>query len=459
MPYTGELISDINGFLREQYDMSGVQALRHYQNPLLERIQKVSDPEDVVAHLGGRGHIHTIQTKSPMNAQGRVEDGDVPLPGKHDFQQLKVQAREIVCSTGITQREQQEATRSAAGVANLVDIKLTDLKNDLKWRLALAAAGDGTGRMARVASWNNTTKVATVDNTAADFGWAGTKFLLPGMLVDICTPSDSGNWTKKVSNGLITALTATTITIDLTNGTQHAAPDDNDIVFLRNSTQFTNGQPLKNYLEVTGILHIADDGTSKYSSGGTGSYAGSNYYGLNRTIYPTLQAKVYKKWNNGNPVSWDLEDLMAPIDAVRDGFGGGKITALYCSSTMARAIARKAAAAGNATQNFGPGDNKITGGFYTRALNANGNLIPIIPMGERINDNTIFGLNEDDMVWYNPVPINFVSPYGETGNKAVFFGSPGARDLTFEAWLQFQGQLYSRRCDNHFRIEGLRVDE
>ena len=54
--------------------------------------------------------------------------------------------------------------------------------------------------------------------------------------------------------------------------------------------------------------------------------------------------------------------------------------------------------------------------------------------------------------------INFVNQ--PTGRATVRSSSGvGERNLTFRAWIRWVGQLYARRCDNMFRIDGLRNDE
>lgn len=471
MSYTGDVISDINDFLRNRYDMGLIQKYRMYRNPVLERVRKVSDKESMFAFATGKGHTLTMQTGAPMNAGGRAETGDFPYPGKTTFKQLTVKEIQYAASAGITKEEQEEARASEAAVANLIDIKLSDLRNDIKYRLHAGVRGDGTGRLARVASYSTVSgKVVTVDNTAQDFGWDGTEMMLVGMPIDILTPADTTtHWQTRVRNAIVTALTATTITID-TAGPNSSDVDsanitDGDMVFLAGSTNVADDTAIDwntGFQEVRGLFGLIDDGTSSFTAlkagTKTGSGLGANYFGVTRTSYPSLVSSVTSFWDGTAAGSWDLEDLLKPIRDIDNGFADGKVTALYCSPDMSAAIARKAALANNETHLNTNG--KVTGGYYTRELNVEGRMVPIIPMAQGWPKHTIIGVDEEQLVFYIPQDINFINPYsGKTGKGEVFFMAPGKRNLTFEAWMRFVGQLFMRRCDTSFRLEGLRVDE
>lgn len=481
MAWTGDVIADINDFLRNRYDMSDVQSLRTYQNPVLERIRKVKSAKDLYAYATGKGVTHTIQTGVGMNATARTEAGDFPYPQPSEFKQLTIREVQYAATTGITYEEQQEAKTSQAAVANLVDIKLKDLKDDLRFRLNRAFQGDGTGRLARCAAGATgdepaVQQVIPVDNTNSDFGWADVSLLVTGMPVDCHTPgqTDSIPWTTKFTGGVISAIDPTTkkVTVETRaatgpNGTAVTAlAADNDVLFLNGSLKFksgthdwdTMGAAATYTNECRGLINIVDDGSTSWENGGCGSYYGPYYFGLDRTKYPMMQAKVTNAFGTGTtPVSWDLEDIFDAVAAVDYGTGGGKVNALYCHPTMQRAIARKAFTSNNTTVIMD--DRKTTPGYTTQKIDVGGRLVDIVPMWG-LPPYSIYGVCEADLVLYMPEDINFVNPYtGSKGNSQVFFGSPGERNLTFEAWIRWVGQLYARRCDNMFRIDGLRNDE
>jgi hypothetical protein len=467
MPWTGEVISEINNFLRERYDMSGVQALRVYRNPVLERVRKVATREDLYLHAGGKGLAAVLQTAAPMNTTVRTEAGDFPQPGKTKFERLVVREVQYAATTGITLEEQEEARQSESGVANLLDIKLRDLKDDLRWRLQCAVRADSTGRLGRISGV--TGFVVTLNNTAKDFGWDDVDMFLPGMEVDIYRPAVSGenvSWSSVATGKVVSVVNKAAKQVTLVDGpntTTVVAPANGDIIFLRGAVTLSGSALV--YRDMAGLLYLIDDGTRNWIF--TGQYASppgsgsprKDYFGItDRTTVPSLVSPVYSKWDGDSPGSWDLEDLLKPIRDIDSGFADGQVTAIYCHPDMAAAIARKAAAAHNATMTVN--DGRVTGGYYTRQLNVEGRMVPIIPMPQGWPKYTVLGVDEDKLRLYMPQDINFVNPYtGESGNRQVFFGSPGQRNMTFEAWLRFVGQLVALRCDTSFRLDGLRTDE
>jgi len=400
-----------------------------------------------------------------MNATVRTEAGDFPQPNKTKFERLVVREVQYAATTGITLEEQEEARQSEAGVASLLDIKLRDLKDDLRWRLQCAVRGDGTGRLGRVSSY--TAPNATLDNTAKNFGWDDVDMFLPGMEVDIFRPTVSNStvtWASVVAGLVVSQVDKPNKIVALVDGpnkTGSGTPQAGDIIFLRGAVTVSSSQLV--YHDMAGLLYLIDDGTRSWIFSGTNPPGSgsprSDYFGIsNRRDVPSLISPVYSKWDGDFPGSWDLEDLLKPIRDIDSGFADGQVTAIYCHPDMAAAIARKAAAAHNATMTVD--DGKVTGGYYTRQLNVEGRMVPIIPMPQGWPKHTVLGVDEDKLRLYMPQDINFVNPYtGESGNRQVFFGSPGQRNMTFEAWLRFVGQLVALRCDTSFRLEGLRTDE
>lgn len=472
--WTGDTISLINNLLRERYDMRGIQSLRVYRNALLDRVEKVSDKESLFAYVGGRGYIMGLQTAAPMNAVSRAELDDWPLPGKTEFQRMVIKEVQYAASTGITLEEQEEARKSEAALANLVDIKLRDLRDDLRVRLNAAICGDGTGRLATFTlSANGAT--GTLSNTSANFGIHRGEFLLPGMPVTIVKYAMFSGVPKYMyaatnPDRTIVAVTDTTVTFD------QELPGDSTatfIIFSRgvvdsvaayNSSWGTDGAngsnniTLKDGGEMVGLIHLVENSSAGFAASSTRSRLGNNYFGLNRTSYPTLQSLVVDAHTGGAPdTEWTIETIAKMVRAIQNGYGGGRTTAIYCHPDMAAAIARKGFSEYNGRVIVN--DPKVTWGYYTESLNVEGQIIPIIRVSQRFPRHTVIGVCEDDIMLFQPFPINFVNPYtGESGNKQVFFGSPGQRNMTFEAWLRFVGQLVSVRCDNHWRIDGLSPD-
>ena len=473
-----DVVRDLNALLKE-YDMAGIEDIATYRHPLLARIEKVVDRE---AAFPGAGYVPRIQTAAPKNAQVRLEDDDVPLPGKHAYEKMNVPVVEYMASTGVTKREMEELIKRPTAVADIVDEKLEDLKNDIRLRISLAMRGDGTGRLARIdnagtisgsgtpaAPWVCPVGGAT---TVYNWGWRATQVLEPGLRVDVYTIPDNAYTTActlKRKNLVVAAVSDTNVSLYADgNSSGNGTIALNDTIFLTNTV---NISPSDSYLlgfnEMMGIWGIVDAATSANSVRGSvaigaaggvrrGAGAGPRFQGLSsRGLYSQLNSRTVSNFSGTNPASWTLETILSQVRAIDYGKGGGQVTAIYASPNTVAAIARKAALGSDGGMNaYTPvTDGKITGGWYTDAIRSStGRIIPLIPCIE-IPDGTVFGGDENDLVFFQPVPVGF-----ETyGRKGPFFPSPGRRDLTFEAWMRFVGNLVARRTDNWFVIEGLQV--
>lgn len=486
MPWTGDVISGVNEILKN-VDMSGVTDLRVYKNPFLARLEREIEHDNFYTGAGAR---MSLKATVPMNARPRVDAQDVPLPTPHTFTRMTVNLAEYVASTGITIKEQEVAKRSKTAVANLADIKLEDLKDDLRFRLNNAARGDGTGRLGYVGSVSATLGGATgtggspwhvtLGNTGVNFGWGGADRFEVGMFVDIVepdTPDSTSGWNVRATNLQVTSVDYATGVVVLSALTQNGVAIStvvdtsnmntkgnygnlaNDMIVSAGALTFTgtSSAGISTWNEMNGLLALVDDGTSTFNDTagtGTGCYRGKYFQGIaDRTTMPQLCSTVYNKWNGTSPGSWDLEDILKPIRDVDFGYSGGQTTALYVHPDMQAAIARKAYQANNALVNVN--DNKVTGGYYTKTLiTSTGRSVPIIPMqGHPLN--TIVGVCEDDYKVIMPNDIGFVNPYSPGGGGDPFFAAPGSRNLTYEAWLRCELNVVAERCDNSFRIEGL----
>jgi len=488
MPWTGDVISGVNEILKN-VDMSGVTDLRVYKNPFLARLEREYSHDNFYTGAGAR---MSLKATVPMNARPRVDAQDVPLPTPHRFTRMTVNLAEYVASTGITIKEQEVAKRSKTAVANLADIKLEDLKDDLRFRLNNAARGDGTGRLGYVGSVANDAGGAagsgtggtpwhvTLGNTGVNFGWGGADRFEVGMFVDIVepdTPGSTSGWNVRATNLQVTSVDYATGVVVLSALTQNGVAIStvvdtsnmntkgnygnlaNDMIVSAGALTFTgtSSAGISTWNEMNGLLALVDNGASTFNDTagtGTGCYRGTYFQGIaDRTTMPQLCSKVYNKWSGTSPGSWDLEDILKPIRDVDFGYSGGQTTALYVHPDMQAAIARKAYQANNALQNVT--DNKVTGGYYTKTLvTSTGRSVPIIPMqGHPLN--TIIGVCEDDYKVVMPNEIGFVNPYSPGGGGDPFFAAPGSRNLTYEAWLRCELNVVAERCDNSFRIEGL----
>lgn len=483
----GEIISEINEYLRNRYDMRNIQNMGVYKTKVLDRIETVASTEGIYAHSAGKGITHTIESGRYFNSAPRDERDEWVEGRKSAFKNLTVTEIEYVTATEIDKEERKEASKSGAGVGNLQTLKIDNMRADIRLRLNLGVKLDGTGRLGRMASAESGGVIA-LENTAFNFGIDGTQMITVGMPVDIVDAYDAATaWNYHVRNAIVSAKTATTITLDYTyaigaNGASIAAGGavgaQGDLIFASGSTDFTTGSTLTAnilFKEMIGLGHIVDDGALGAAGGNWveasattkkhfQSHKGKMYFGLDRTLYPMLKSTVYDNFNaNGGataPAAWDFDLLPSLCTGIDEGLGGGQTTAILASTNMVRHMAAKAAAQMNAMVTIK--DQKVTGGLWTTALNTGERLVPIIPMNQW-TDSTVMGLCEDDLIHYQPEKIDFYNPNTDSrGNSEVFFrkiNTGQSRSAIFEAWMNYTGQLYSRRCDNHWVAYGLSVTE
>lgn len=500
----------VNQLLMEQ-NSNEVVPLATFDDPLFQRIQTESDVNN---QFLGAGFYARLRTNAPSNGAPRREMGNVPLPIPSTFTKFRFKTVEYMASVGMTKREMEEVSGNPKSVVALKDMKLQELRTSLHRSINQGLKGDGTGRLARIASVNdatygvaaNPTVVLTVDNAAAAFGYDLTTMIEIGQMIDIVLwggqktaatlgaidaidpISTSTNFDIKRTNLQVTGVTSTTVTATYIEGISNLTEDgtalgstteiaDNDVIVMANSithSDYSTGGSVLSFNQIMGILGLVDDGcvapatpgngtpvgviaTAKGKGGWFGNATGLQGLPAGRLSYPQFISRVYSKWSAltdaGVAGTWDLEDLQAAIREVDNGTGGGKITALYTSYDMPATITRKAALNNNVVTNIT--GNEVTGGFYTKKLcTDSGRMIPIIPM-QRVPKNTIYGVCEDDFRWFQPVPIGFETFGHGTG---PFFPSPGSRNGTFEAWIRFVGQFGALRTDNCFRYDGLAIE-
>ncbi|HNW85057.1 MAG TPA: hypothetical protein PKH46_06005 [Candidatus Cryosericum sp.] len=452
MSWTGNVVTDLNYVLLNA-DRDGVEPLKNYDLALFDRIRKTAKKENIFLGAGGRG---AIRTNTPSNARTRVEAEDMPYPEKYGFQRFTFDTHQYVATVGLTQEDINRTKNSdnvKQSVIDMAEFLQEDAVNVLSRKLNMAMKGDGTGRLALVSGSTdsaNTTFTITYDNKAATFGWDTSQMMEDGIRVDVLN-LNSSTWTYKLENVVVSNVTSTgcTLTVD-SQSTYTADPADNDFIFAAKAATVSAGAIT--YREMQGLMAICDDGTSSFSSMKGGCFKGTTFQGLNRTSYPQLKASVYDYSSGGTAGTWDWSDIMDPIDESDGRANRNKVSAVYCNHKMMRALSRKAAAEMNAI--VVSTDNSVTGSWYTKAINTGKRVIPIIQMNTLPNG-MVFGVAEDDLVLYQPVPIDWVEMYG----SKPFFDAPAARNRTKEAWLAFEGELIATRCDNCFRIQGLATDE
>lgn len=485
----GDTTTTLNEYFKINY-LEAIEPLAAYNVDLLNAVRRETESRNLVANLGGKGIEVTIQTNQANNAQTRLEGDSWIAPMASGYATMNVKEVRHVGSTSVTLEEKEES--DANGKSNLPKDKLEDMKNDLSKRLNQAARGDGTGRLAQIVNSDPTinggvTVTAAVQNTAGSFGIQGVSLMRVNDLIDIISVSGD-TFTIRARNIRVTSVNPATNTFTATatgapGSLVSTTPADyrNAIVALA-STFAVSGTTLNTsfgFNEAVGIHHICDDGlqidgstvqTAPFTALGPGSYfrngntnTGGLYFGLSRTSYPTLQAKVVRNWTTTTPstalpASWTIDLLADTIDQISYGESGYKTDLLVMAPKMARQLARKVADQPGAIVNF-ENPAKLNDIYLTQGVNiGGGRVVNVLATPWLMNEYTIYGLATRAMMRFQPFGVRFFNPITFSNGGEAWFG-----DLTRtgrgECWVHFLHNLFSRRCDCHFRIEGLKNNE
>lgn len=448
-------------------------------NALYNRIEQTTEAKDF---KGGKALI-PVHVTGPMNAGPRPDGTDVATPGDDDFAKQEVDCYEIMGSFGITRGSLRKVVKDGgSALVDLLALKMENLMTrDFRLKQNFIALGDGTGRLARVASYSaGPPKVITVDNTDDDFGWAGTKWIKKGMQVDVMTVADitgSGAWTLKVRQATVTAVTSTTFTIDALGTGSEGNPANGDYVFLANSVKSdaTDGLPYAamkwaGWWLPPGLRHIIDDG---YSYGHeftedavhyTGSWRGRTFQNLTRTSYDQLKATVLwaGDWasggTDGTAATADLSVIDHYIRVIdEEGDGGGRITAMYMNGATCDWFMRQCVGTQNFVQQLTQEQaGKLVPGMAISGYMSKTGDVKAICRIPQIPDGEIIFVNERDIKRWIDEPLGWVDP--ENGNKRLF-ASPGARNLTFEGWAGTTYTLGGPTCWNHLWLKDIDITQ
>ncbi|MEN6581685.1 MAG: hypothetical protein ABFD54_04490 [Armatimonadota bacterium] len=469
--WTGDTLGTVQEMMNEK-KTELVEGFK-YQFPILNRVSKVVRKEA----YNGKYVIVPMHVSGGMNASPRGETDNVVTPLPDTFIEERIQLSEIMGSIGLTQDEMDYAVKSGgSAVGNLIDIKKNGALQDAKYKLNLFFAGDGTGKLARIASVTThdaSSATYVAGNTYADSGIPGTSRLKVGMLVDIYTVAGIGAtdaWTIKVSGARVTSVAnATTFSVAYSSHVDVAA---NDFVFIHNSVNVGSDTYLAGYKGSNGLWDIVNSNTTtgttlahEYASADNynGSCRGATFQNVTRATYPQLNAliRTAAEWASGTKGTATTCDLSVINDTIRmideeggaSGLGGGQVTAIYMNGKTRDWMARLAKVDGNAFVNVDSG--KIVPGLYIESYRTStGRIIPIIPMNT-LPDGVIMLGDERDLMLFEPESIDWYRGI----NGQLLFPVPGARNLTFEAWVRWKGMLAARRCDNWARIEDIDVTQ
>lgn len=458
MPQTPILITDLNNFMKNY--PSGI--IEWNVNPKLNigLYDLLSGEINQTAFQAGEYYEFLIKTKQPYTARGFGENIDLPLPRSTAYEMAKIALKEMIVTAGVSKQARDKATGGTASWGNIVADAIDMMHTDFKTLLAIAALGDGSGKLARIkasTSHANTgatvegivydyTPIGTADNTYLDFGWDNVLMMKPNMLVDIYRGS-----ALQVEKALVVSVTP-----GLRNNGAAAdgsftlytvgdyTPTDNDVIYLHGC--YATGLPMG----LTGLVtdnSIFGAGTTTFQTLTRASYAS--------LLSPCYDATDFAAGAAGTPDVWDLSVI---TDAITQTFNntGKTVDALLVNASLALCMSRLNKSndmiVSVASQSAGYSAPVAGAQIAKTFIGPNGEMIPI-KCDPTIPPNVLFGLCTDDLAMYTKGNFDFLREYGEIWEPAR-----DSRKTNYEAPYGGYLQLGAKRCDTSFILMDLKTN-
>lgn len=391
----GATLVTVSDILKEVYE-GKVNDQLNEEVVALRRIERTS--EGITTQVGGKYVVFPIHVARNTGIGARLEDEDLPTPGKQSYRRAQVNLRYQYGRLRLTGQAFELANENFQSFASVLDEEVTRIKDDLAKDLNRQVYGDGSG------------VITTITGTVTGSTWpvANTLWVQDGMLVDTGTIA-AGVVTVVATGKTVSNVTATTV--DLSGGSGTVA-NGHVIVRAGNARTATDAQR-----EWTGLGAIV----------GTGAL-----FGLTHNVW---QSTVDTNATN-RPLSEGL--LIATADKVRAK--GSYPTVMFSNLGVRRAYANLLVQQRRFTNT-----QTFEGGFSGLAFTTDKGDIPIV-VDTDCPANTIYGLNEKQMKVYRDSDWSFMDRDGSRWSRVP------NRDA-YEATLFQYSELGTHRRNAHFVID------
>lgn len=337
------------------------EQLNTASNPLLAKI------EQTASDVWGKEIIKLVSYGLNGGIGAGDETGVLPMAAGNNYAQFKLELKNLYGSIEISDKAIRASESNVGAFVNLLNAEMEGLLKASKYNLGRMLYGDGTGKLATI---------ATAVTTATDsIKVSSTKSLAIGMVIDIVPVTGD----KKVSQARIIDINIATKTIRLDKQVNNLA-----------TTDFITVQNSRGY-ELTGLGAIFGNG---------------NIYGLDRSANSWLNP--YQKNVNA---TMDTSFIQEAIDFV-DETAGSEVNFITCAYDV-----KKAYIANLAANRMNVDYMNLDGGF--RALSYNG--IPVMS-DKFVEDGEMYLLNTNDFKMHQLCDWRWLE--GESGN--VIKQKPGS---------------------------------
>lgn len=234
----GASISTFDAILKNQY-LGPIREQVNYDVILLSELDKNSDMVTgknftIPLHYGGNEGIAAL-----------AENGTLPTAGNQQYKETIVPQRYVYGRINLTGPTIKAARNDAGAFVRAVDSEVKGLTKDLKRELNRMFWNDGTGALTACGTTTASTTVTV----------ASTKFIRPGMLVDVLVSATGATSTGIVGTTVLTVPTATTFTI----GT--AVTTDSTFSVYRSGSRNLEPMGLQGIGSTTSVLQGLDPAT------------------------------------------------------------------------------------------------------------------------------------------------------------------------------------------------------
>jgi hypothetical protein len=472
------MLTDLNNFMKAY--PSGRIELGSDQRLNIALYDLLAKQVNKTAFKGGSTYDFLIETGSASSAQAHRENVDLPTPGTTGFVKATVAMKELIAIASISKQARDFATGGDNAWGNVVAHSIDMMMRDFKNILSVASLGDGTGKLARVASCSSSTSsgffagstytnthTIIADNTYTDFGWENVAMLKTGMRVDVWA---SDYTTIHLADAIVGAVTfgnrangASTVgaaanSVVLWSTAAAVSPIvDNDVIVLKDSGFGESGTATEGtYYLPMGLTGLISDDTSQAQD------LTSTFQGLTRSTCPSLLSRIYQADDFGPgtpsvglPTTWDLSVIS---DCINENYyaSGKSIDALIMAAPLAMAFSRL-----NRGNDIVVNTSTQGGAFAMPAAGArlspsfigpSGQVIPIM-VDPNIPANVLYGVCSDDLAMFTKGDFDYLREYGD-----IWEPQRDSRKTNYEAPYGGYVNFGAYRSDTSFCIQDLKTN-
>jgi len=439
--------------------------------------------------IAGANVQQLIKSGIPLRAKAHGENIAKPVGGVPSFNSLTIPLAEIIDVATITKQALDRANGMPGSWGCAVDEAVNDMQNySFKEFLRFCTIGTGTGRLARVHSAAvesdgsaNTWLKVYCDNTYDEFGWDNVQMIQEGMVLEIsetgaavvanCSSysSDTSALYPVISVGFADRANGASSTIATTNGgyfildcfstaaaTEAATAWNNSDYYVYRygavRDALGSGFPLPR-----GLFYFLQDGTLLSGQDSAAHDTQGSYFGLTRSSYASLRARIVQGASAGTPEDWDMSDISGEMLRIKKGSGKGDVDTVLVNLDMAACLGRRSDSEHtvqvvSSTTEAASKQTVAVRQIPQYIKTPTGKLAKVI-VDEAMPNNSLAMLDSRDLWMHQLGAFDFLRLFGD-----IWGPTKGDTYTNFEALYGGYLQFSASRCDNMCLMQDMRSD-